>query len=94
MKAQTRPERAALAKASGGAGVQDRPLQLIEIASRLFATHGYTGTSLRDIAEEANYRQSTAASAQDGYASFSFGPAKDKAAGEPRFAMADPVAGV
>jgi len=54
MKAQMRPERAARTRASGGATVQDRPMQLIEIASRLFAIRGYTGTSLRDIAEEAN----------------------------------------
>ncbi|VTU46353.1 HTH-type transcriptional repressor KstR2 (plasmid) [Variovorax sp. SRS16] len=33
--------------------VEDRPTQLIEIASRLFAARGYAGTSLRDIAEEA-----------------------------------------
>lgn len=47
-------DRAARTKASGGAAVEDRPTQLIEIASRLFATHGYAGTSLRDIAEQAN----------------------------------------
>ena len=40
------------------------------------------------------YRQYTTAAAQDGYASFSFGPAKDEAEREPRFAAADPVAGV
>lgn len=47
-------DRAARTKASGGAAVEDRPTQLIEIASRLFATHGYAGTSLRDIAQQAN----------------------------------------
>src|SRR6478609_2627201 len=47
-------DRAARTKANGGAAVEDRPTQLIEIASRLFATHGYAGTSLRDIAEQAN----------------------------------------
>ena len=40
------------------------------------------------------YRQYTAAAAHDGYASFSFGPAKADAEAEPRFAAADPVAGV
>jgi cation diffusion facilitator CzcD-associated flavoprotein CzcO len=40
------------------------------------------------------YRQYTAAAAQDGYASFSFGPAKAETQPEPRFAAADPVAGV
>ncbi len=39
-------------RANGGA-VEDRPGQLVEIACRLFATRGYEGTSLRDIAEEA-----------------------------------------
>jgi AcrR family transcriptional regulator len=38
---------------TGNGAVEDRPSQLLEIASRLFATHGYAGTSLRDIAEEA-----------------------------------------
>ena len=47
-------DRAARTKAGASATVEDRPTQLIEIASRLFATHGYAGTSLRDIAEQAN----------------------------------------
>jgi len=46
-------DRAAKTKASRGAAVEDRPTQLIEIASRLFAAHGYAGTSLRDIAQQA-----------------------------------------
>jgi len=33
--------------------VDNRPEQIIRIATRLFARHGYDGTSLRDIAEEA-----------------------------------------
>ena len=40
------------------------------------------------------YRQYAAAAMQDGYASFSFGPAMAEAQPEPRFAAADPVAGV
>ncbi|HSW19774.1 MAG TPA: TetR/AcrR family transcriptional regulator [Ramlibacter sp.] len=46
--------RATRTRAGSGAAVEDRPTQLIEIASRLFAAHGYAGTSLRDIAEQAN----------------------------------------
>lgn len=33
---------------------EDRQAQLLEIAARLFAKHGFDATSLRDIAEEAN----------------------------------------
>ena len=40
-------------RGNGGAVVEDRPGQLVEIACRLFAKRGYDGTSLRDIAEEA-----------------------------------------
>jgi len=47
-------DRAARTRASGSGTIEDRPTQLIEIASRLFATRGYSGTSLRDIAQEAN----------------------------------------
>jgi AcrR family transcriptional regulator len=43
----------ATGRTNGSARVQDRPAQLIEIASRLFAIRGYDGTSLRDIAQEA-----------------------------------------
>ncbi|WP_342129245.1 TetR/AcrR family transcriptional regulator [Hydrogenophaga sp. OTU3427] len=48
---------AAIKKATRGGGtgvrVDDRQGQLLEIACRLFARQGYKGTSLRDIAEEA-----------------------------------------
>jgi TetR/AcrR family transcriptional regulator, cholesterol catabolism regulator len=44
----------AVAEKSNGNGSADgRAGQLLEIACRLFATRGYEGTSLRDIAEEA-----------------------------------------
>ena len=33
--------------------VDNRPEQIIRIATRLFARRGYEGTSLRDIADEA-----------------------------------------
>ncbi|MET4577096.1 TetR/AcrR family transcriptional regulator [Ottowia thiooxydans] len=36
-----------------GARVEDRQAQLLDIAGRLFAKHGFQGTSLREIAEEA-----------------------------------------
>lgn len=39
--------------ASSAESSEGRVGQLLEIACRLFATHGYEGTSLRDIAEEA-----------------------------------------
>ncbi|WP_051236539.1 TetR/AcrR family transcriptional regulator [Ottowia thiooxydans] len=39
--------------ARAGARVEDRQGQLLDIAGRLFAKHGFQGTSLREIAEEA-----------------------------------------
>ncbi|MFT3821954.1 MAG: TetR/AcrR family transcriptional regulator [Rubrivivax sp.] len=39
--------------ARAGSRTDDRQAQLLEIAGRLFAKHGFQGTSLRDIAEEA-----------------------------------------
>lgn len=45
------PERKKTARTAGRS--DDRQAQLLEIAGRLFAKHGFQGTSLRDIAEEA-----------------------------------------
>lgn len=36
-----------------GKGVSPRKRQILEIAARLFARHGYRGTSIRDIGEQA-----------------------------------------
>jgi AcrR family transcriptional regulator len=49
-KLERKPARAAGATPSRG---DDRQAQLLEIAGRLFAKNGFKGTSLRDIAEEA-----------------------------------------
>jgi AcrR family transcriptional regulator len=53
MPAATATSSPTRARGNGSGPVEDRAGQLIEIACRLFATRGYEGTSLRDIAEEA-----------------------------------------
>jgi AcrR family transcriptional regulator len=52
-KNTTKPSDAPEEGSSTRMRVEDRKEQLIEIAMRLFATKGFDGTSLRDIAEEA-----------------------------------------
>lgn len=51
--ARKTPRKIALQTSAATARGDDRQLQLLEIACRLFSERGFNGTSLRDIAEEA-----------------------------------------
>ena len=64
--ASTQDKRSARPVGAATSRGDDRQAQLLEIAGRLFAKNGFKGTSLRDIAEEAQITAAVLAGGVDG----------------------------